>query len=379
MFDILEIKEQLKNIIGFKSGEDYLLNDDLTTTTSSLVINEYHPLLRLSVLDAVRPENMELDEFLTSVRDQAVARLINDVFTQKQMGESVKENLINTPLFESTASISNLETPKGRFVGIVLKLNKTMNLKSILKKVSLQLLEAQPLTIHLKHSSQFGESLRAQNLSYTKAKSTQWFDLDFVLKYFTEDTDFGGVYYIGYYEDDLIPTNRAIYKEHDLSKAPCGGCTRFNLMYYRKWSSYMTANAIYVNPTSFDELGNFDVKKVEFSTRNFGLNVEVEFRCDLTSFLIENSRPLAYPLMDRLAMDLMRYIEMSPTRNNSVTDEMAKESYIAINGVLGERGDIKVRGLIHDYMDKIKGLSFEYSRLDPVCLPCNRKGIKWNK
>lgn len=380
MFDINTIKEELKNLVGFRAEEGIPLSSDLTPSDSTLFVNDHHPLLRLSTLDAVRPKDMDLNHFLTSVRDAAITKMINDVYTKKQMGETVKENLKSSPLFDSASSIRNLETPRGRFVGFVLRLNRSRNLKTTLKKVSLQLLEAQTLTLHVKHSSQLDASIDTIDLNYTKEKSTQWFDLNWTIKYFDENTDAGGAYYVGYYEDDLTPSNRAIYKEHDLSKRPCGGCSRWNLSYYQTWSSYLGVNAFYVPSQKIDDgTGAFDVKDVEFVSRNFGLNLDVEFRCDITDFLIQNTRAMVYPLLDRIAIDLLRYVEMSPTRNNKVTDEMAKESYVAINGVVSENNFIKARGLQHDYEDKIKGLAFEYSRLDPVCLPCDRKGVRWNR
>jgi hypothetical protein len=379
MYNISTIKDELVDLIGFRSEEGFYLPPTLTPSTSTLFVNDHHPLLRLSTLDAIRPKDLPLDSFLTTVRDAAITKLINDVFTQKQMGEAVKENLKNAPLFDSASSIRNLETPQGRFVGFVIRLNRTRNLQTTLKKISLQLLENQSLPIHLKHSSQTA-SLQTRTLTYTKGKSTQWFDLGWTLKYFDEaNTDAGGVYYVGYYEDDLTQTNRAVYKEHDLSKRPCGGCSRWNLTYYQTWSSYMGVDGIYVQSNKINNDGSFDVRDVNMVSRNFGLNLDVEFKCDITDFLVEHSRPLVYPLLDRIAIDLLRYVEMSPTRNNIVTDEMAKESYVAINGVVSENNFIKARGLMHDYTDKIKGLSFEYSRLDPVCLPCDRKGVRWNR
>jgi hypothetical protein len=379
MFNIEDIKTELVNLVGFRAEEGIPLPSTLTASTSSLFVNDHHPLLRLSTLDAVRPSDLTLEDFLLSMRDNAVVKLINDVFTHKQMGESVKENLITTPIFDSGTSIKNLETPRGRFVGFAIRMSRTYNLATTIKRITLQLLENQELTLHLKHSSQLGQSIETKTVNYTNSKRAQFFDLGWLLKYTTEDTDFGGVYYLGYYEDDLIEGNRAVYKDHNITKRPCGGCSRYNLTYYNKWSPYMSLSNIYVPATKLDGSGGFDIKDIGFVERNFGMNFEVEFRCDITDFILENTRALVYPLLDRLGIDLLRYVEMSPTRNNRITDEMAKESYVAINGVVSENNFVKARGMMHDYMDKIKGLSFEYSRLDPVCLPCDRKGLKWNK
>jgi hypothetical protein len=379
MFNIETINEELKNLIGIKDEGEITLNTDLNTSTSGLYLNNHHPLLRLENIENSRPEQQDLVEYLTDIRDSSISKMLNDVYVKKQLNKAVKETLTeDTPLFDSTAPLRNIETPRGRFVGLMLRPSKTNNLQSIVSQVSLQLVSAQTLPIYLFHSSQ-RDPLDSVDLIYTKPASTQWFVLPeaWILQYKTNETDAGGAYMIGYYEDDLESNNKAIYREHNFAKAPCGSCNRWNASYYRTWSPYTSISAGYFTP---QELETFpSITDLHYSDRNFGLNIKIKFKCDLTAFILEHSRALVYPLLDRMAIDIIRHFEMMPTRNNAVMDKVAKESYIAINGVVSENNYIKSRGLIHDYEDKLKALSFEYSRLDPVCVPCNDRSIKWNK
>lgn len=373
MFNIAELKENLKDLVGFREQEVHSLDDSLTTSTSSIYINDAHPLLSLDVLDSVRPENLTLDEFLEQTRANSIAKTIADVITIKNLAKATKEVLAETQIFDSTASLRNLEAKNSRFVSWIIRPNKANYLNHIIKKAGLQFLEADTIKLYVYHSSNLVTPVRIENLAYTTPTAVQWVDLSAPLVLNYKDIDSGGYYLLGYYEDDLLPTNQAIYKEHYLDRRPCGGCNPYNFGWYSSWSKYFKINTGVV-----EELNTLDVKNIKFiNDRNYGLNFKITSKCDITDFLIENSNMLVYPILYRVSIDLLRYVEMSPTRNNAVSDLMSKESYIAINGQVSENNFIKVKGIIHEYDDKIKSLDFNLSRISPVCLPCSDKGIRW--
>jgi hypothetical protein len=326
----------------------------------------------------VRPENLTLPAFLTNIRDNAIAKTINDVLTKKALDRTNKTVLKETQIFDSTASYRNIESKRGRFVGWVIRPHKFEYLKHQIKKVGLQFLEADQFNLYIFHSSQT-QPLQIIPINYTTPRSVQWVDLseELILSY-TDQDESGGYYYLGYYEDDLSETNNAIFKEHYLDRKPCGGCSPYNYGWYNLWSSYFKIQTAFIDASKINGTDNFEVRDLQFqNNRNYGLNFKITSYCDITDFLLEHRELLTYALLDRLAIDLLKYVELS-TRNNVTTDTMAKESYIAINGNVSENGMIKVRGLIHDYTDKIGALNFNTSRLEPVCLPCSTRGIKWN-
>lgn len=380
MFNITIIKQQLANLVGFRSETGYSLPSTLTATSTSLVVNDHHPLLSLTVLDNVRPENMTLADFLTNIRDAAISKTINDLVTKKALDKTNKTILSELQIFDSTASYKNLESKTGRFVGWVIRPYKFEYLKHKIAKVGLQLLEADTFNLYVYHSSKTAP-IQTIPINYTTPRSVQWIDLQtpLLLSYTEQDTS-GGYYYIGYYEDDLAPSNNAIYKEHYLDRRPCGGCSPYNYSWYTQWSSYFKIQTAYVNSDKLNnDLSNFEVRDLQFqNNRNYGLNFKMTSYCDITDFIVEYKDLITYALLDRLAIDLLRYIEMSPTRNNVVSDIMSKESYIAINGNVSENGVIKVKGLMQEYDQKLAALNFNTSRLEPVCLPCSTRGIKWN-
>jgi hypothetical protein len=189
---------------------------------------------------------------------------------------------------------------------------------------------------------------------------------------------------IGYYEADLLTssssTNRAIYKEHNLSLKACGTCNIFNTKAYNIWSKYMNIDTIYVNSGDLDGTNLPSNEKINRqSNKNYGLNFKISTACDLTNFLVTNKSLLLPTLQIRYSIDLLRYVDMNPLRKNTVTDSVKNEAFTAINGVVSENNYVKVRGLIHEYKDYLDGLNFDTSVLDPVCLANVRKGITWNK
>ena len=364
-------------LVGFNDAESFTLSASLTG--GNLKMNNYHPLLQLSTLDSARPEQLTLSAFLEGVRKSAVTSVLNDLITKKLMSRSLKTKLSDTQVFDSTARFSNLVSKNGRFVGWVFRPNKSEHTFHKISKIAIQTTQAQAnIPIYVFHSSQ-KEPLQTVTID-SLATSVSWTTLDqpIILNYL--DQDAGGFYYIGYFEDDLNEGNRAIYKDHDLSVMPCSSCNQFNKIAYRDWSKYVSISTGYVNGNNLDGTDMVSVDKVEIeNTTNYGLNFRIETYCDITNLLIVNKGQVAPILQVRYAIELLRYIEMSGTRKNGITDALKDASFVAINGQKSENNFIKVRGMIHDYEDYLNGLNFDLSLLDPVCLPDSRFGIKWNR
>lgn len=368
--------DSAESLVGFSALDGFSLPTSLTSTT--LKMNSYHPLLQLDVIDNVRPESQNLSDFLVSVRRSSISTLLNDIFTKKLAHQSLKTKLAETNVFDSTARFSNLINKRGRFLGWVFRPSKSNNLHHKITKIGIQLLQNETaLPIYVYHSSQ-KDPLQTVSLTTTGAPSVFWQTLETPITMNYQDYDYGGFYFIGYYEDDLTEANRAIYKDYDLSVEPCNSCNPFNIRAYRDWSKYVSIATAYVDSTKLDGTDMVSVEDVEIENENnWGLNFRIESYCDLTSWLVDNIGLIAPALQVRYAIDLLRYLEMSGLRKNSVTDSMKEEAFVAINGQKSENNYVKVRGLIHDYEDYIKGLNFDLSRLDPVCLPNSYRSIKF--
>lgn len=381
VYNVSDLELELTDLVGFENSEGYTLPDTLTGKTFKM--NSYHPLLQLSILDNVRPEGLTLQEFLFNVRSVAITNVLNDLVTKKLAGKGIKSKLADTIVFDSTARFTNLISNNNKFVGWSFRPVRSGNVVTKITRIALQLLEpVTDLPIYIFHSSQ-REAIGSRVVSTTKATSLEWVALTnpIILSY--SDQDAGGYYFIGYYQQDLIncssQDNRAIYKEHDLSVAPCGSCNKWNGTYYKEWSKFLKIDTGtfdgYIFPAQFPSH-----EKINFGeNKNYGLNFSIETSCDITDFIISNKSLFAPTLQIRYAMELLRYIDMSPLRKNAVTDTQKNEAFMAIHGSISENNHIKVRGLSHDYRDYMEGLNLDTSYLDPICLASTAKGISWNK
>ena len=380
VYNVSQIETALSSLVGFESLEGYTLSSPLTSATFKM--NSYHPLLQLSILDNVRPDGLDLDQFLIGVRKTAITATLNDLVTKKLAGKGIKSKLSDTVVFDSTARFTNLISNNGKFVGWSFRPVRSGNVVTKINKIALQLLEeVVDLPIYVFHSSQL-QQVTSRTVSTASATSVNWITLEepIILKY--SDHDVGGYYFIGYYQDDLISssseTNRAIYKEHDLSVAPCGSCSKWNGTYYKEWSKFLKIDTGTFDPEVPEQMVSHE--KINFGeNKNYGLNFAIETTCDITDFIINNKSLFAPTLQVRYAMELLRYLDMSPIRKNVVTDTMKNEAFTAIHGSISENNHIKVRGLSHEYKDYMEGLNLDTSYLDPICLASTTRGISWNK
>jgi hypothetical protein len=374
VYDITTVVASAEPLVGFESNDGFSLPTELTDTT--LKLNHYHPFLSLDILDNVRPESQPLEDWLIGVRKSSITSLLNDVISKKLSTSTIKSVLSDTRVFDSTARFSNLVPKDDRLVGWILRPSKARYLNHKIKKVGIQLQQAQNnLPLHIFHSSQ-QEPIDTQLIDITTPLSVNWVDLETPITLNYEDYDAGGFYFIGYYESDLATNNRAIYKDYDLSVAPCGTCNGFNVKAYKSWSKYLSISTGYYRDQDINGTDLPSVEDIQVDNdMNYGLNFHIESYCEITKFLTDNISILAPSLQVRYAIDLLRYIEMSGLRKNSITDSMKEESFVAINGQKSENNFIKVKGLIHTYEDYIKGLNFDMSLMDAVCLPSSRTGI----
>ena len=379
-YNTSEIETALASLVGFESLEGYTLSSPLTNTTFKM--NNYLPLLQLSILDNVKPEGTTLDAFLQNVRKSAITSTLNDLVTKKLVGKGIKTKLADTIVFDSTARFTNLISNNGKFVGWSFRPVRSGNVVTKITKIALQLLEpVTDLPIYVFHSSQL-EPVTTRSVTTTKSSSVEWVTLEEPISLSYNEYDRGGYFFIGYYQDDLITSssssNRAVYKDHDLSVSPCNSCNKWNGQYYKSWSNFLKIDTGTFDPEEPEQLVSHE--KITFgNNKNYGLNFNIETTCDITDFIVSNKSLFAPTLQVRYAMELLRYIDMSPLRKNAVTDTQKNEAFMLIHGSITENNYVKVRGLAHDYKEYLDGLNLDTSMIDPICLASTTRGISWNK
>ncbi len=435
MYNISEIQDCLFAQVGYRSSNDPcapVISDSLKTSASGVYINDRQPLITLDNLRAISPNyndynypeydagitynTDEIVKITTSVTGSdnlfykslvdgntgndpitsptewevvsffsdwleqktksSIAKLVRNVFTQKALLGKTKTLLENVKFYDGAGRMADRELKRGRFVGIQFDVHRYNFISPIIPRIGVQFTELQTdLNIYLYHSSQ-DEPLATFNINatnHTKAVSMQWIDLNWRLKYFDVNTDAGGSYYLGYYEDDL--TGQAIYKSVDYSKGcnTCRSSKSFNL-----WNKYFTVKSIEVNSSDIElDKSIWDVSKNRYGQiTNWGLNFEVSSECDVSDFICDRATDFIEPIITQVTYDLLQEMALS-VRNSGLEGEVKGLSTGALQGIdQGNRSYIM--GIQEELNEQIESMSFDLSDLNSPCLPCNNKhGIKW--
>jgi hypothetical protein len=319
---------------------------------------------------ATDPINWEekdyFSEYLEDFTKQVCNRLTNDIINQKLMSQKTKGLLADSNLYADTARKRKTVTKMGRFVFYEIRFNQAYNNVTIpLKRLGLFFNQVQTdLPIYLYHSSK-ADPIATQNVTTTKANDFFWVDLNFTetLSAVNKDTNIGGAYYLGYYEDDV--TGEALNSEYNFhSTAPCRSCPgqAANFGHWNKYRGYITVipgavDASYLNiDKSIWEVGK---ENYQYS-QSWGLNLKFTVECDLTGIIVDNKNILANALMAGMKLKVAE--EHVYTGNTSEQQTRNKTNALYALG-----NDTQT--VYQDYMNEVKSVNFDLSDLDTPCAP----------
>lgn len=415
MIRIKDIQPAFAGLVGFRESidtQDGYLTDDLKTASGGLYVDGMHPLLTLRNIEAVMEASVHstidyinltestyakgafirdsdgflykslqdnnlnhaltqsdwwektslLSEFLRRKYADAVAYVVNALLTSKKEKESFKSLLIEKQLFYGEGQ--TVETKQGRFVGFQIK-GKYEDVLMVLQKVGVQLSVNQSLTLYLYHSSS-AAAIGTQTVTYTNTKRFQYFDFKVENEnpklVFSPDS----YYTLGYYEDDL--TGTAYSAMWDFIGEGCGGCGHPNAVNRSFWVPYVAVRPIAVTTGLLEEdrLQTWMEYETEFCNfTNFGLNLVFGLHCDITDLVIRQKQNFAVAIAETLKVNLLQEI-MFTLRNNSVSGDASNLAFTELSSESNKYGNP------HKQLAKvINALSFDFSGLSGVCLPCN--------
>lgn len=423
MFDNATVLACLKPLLGWTDSQDpctdalFELSDDVKSSESGLYYNDVHPLLTIENLGYIAPNfqqyiantqdydsivsydtgdrvefNGELYESLIDANlgndpdvspaewekvllfsdwlergdDASILKLVNYLINKKKIRKDTKSLLDDLKLFDGNGRLSDLITKQGRFVGLQVELKRHEGLQYLLRRIGFQANALQTdLPIYIYHSSQL-EPVYTFNISTTKATSFEWVNLEaenIDLKYFDESYDAGGVWYIGYYEDDL--NGQAIRKNYNFSNAPCTKCNRYN---YRAWNLYnrfLSITPMQVTSNNLNGTDMFDIARVQHvQTNNFGLNLSFSTECDVSTIFCDNKERFVDAIGKQRAVDLLKEMVHS-TRDNNLKEDVKAMAFSALNG------EDNIQSMESQIEEAIDAIDFDFSDLNTPCLPCN--------
>lgn len=292
MFDTKVLIPELRKQIGWRDHYDVLevpaLSAPLKISLTGEYFQDYHPVCDLKIVNAIKPDNQTMENYLDTKTNAAILQMCNEIILRKRRAEVTKGIISDTELIDEVASPSDTITSEGRFVGIAFKVLNTIGLKAQIKRFSLNLTTNQTLTVYLYHSSQ-KEALDTFSVVTENVPKIAWFSDKIINLEARNSAISGGIYYLGYYEEDL--TGQALnVKEYDFEHWNCTSC---NQRSDRKLSMGQIVENVEAMPfycSDFTKLELPDPENIIIDYKyTWGLNVSMNLICDYTQFLIDNA------------------------------------------------------------------------------------------
>lgn len=312
-------------------------------------------------------------DWLQGIFNQAPVNMISEVIKQFKLQEMGKVILERQQLFMSSGNRHTQIVPSGNLVGFEMLIDSGEGLLVQIDKFGTQFTEQQTLPIYIWHTGT-NNFVYNFNLILGSGSSFNWVAVTTAIMQLNTTLNSVGTFLICYFEDDLNPGNQAISKEWDSASAPCGGCTGEDLLAYNRWSQY-TAFRNVKFPSSAIDYVNFTLpdmtKAVYGSKTNWGLNLSLTIRCDLTNYITYNPNLYADTLAMQLALEFLKIIAQS----SRIEPSLAQIK----NQARAELNLLEKSTFINSYKDSIASLRVDLSGFSKACQPCNdrvKKG-KW--
>jgi hypothetical protein len=373
MYNQAKITECFRDLIGFEqsSSTDYLtLSDDIVISNSGLTVQLLHPLLNIENLyNCAQLLEKDFSKYLYDKRDAAIIKLINNIYTAKQLNENSRELLTEVKMYEGAGNFSELIVKNSRFVGFRLE-NIQKDLALLVRSIGLQFDTLNPdFKLYVYHSSK-SDPVAIIEIKHNKAVSFTWFALSEINKQILSASE-GSAYLVGYYEDDL--QGQAIKREQYFMRKPgCSSCEHLNLALYKKWSQYFSIRPFYVG---YEDLKSDKTKWEEDAElyvdgTNWGLNLAISVICDVSDLFCRNREIFIDALGKQIAVEFLNDILFS-TRDNQNKQKI-------FQAVLYALGDNNNPGAKVELEKAIKAVNFTTSDLNTICLPCQDDAYRIN-
>jgi len=364
MYQTKKIQTCLFGLMGFNNSE---LTAELQQTETGEYFNRVHPLITYSNIVAIAPQKIDISVWLKEVVIAAGTRVVSELFERKKLQDNAKTILEDLYLFDGGGNINDLEIKQDRFVGWEINFKNSRDLAAIIQQVGTQFTQENPdFNLYLYHSSK-NEPLQTIPLNLQQRGGIEWSEISAIMDGLNK-----GVYYLGYYEKDLI--GQAVKRRDDLTRAPCSTCNYYNISAYKKWSSYIDIRPFFISSKNLSsDLTKWNATPNYVNNTNFGLNIQLSVECDLTAFICRYRKILAKTIGLQVAVDLLNEMAFSQ-RENGLAQDIKNEAFVELNN----KNNFQP-GLITRLDKSLKALVFDVSDFNSVCLACApENGIEWD-
>jgi len=430
MYRVSDLKSGYSGLIGWRQNQKtstLQIANSLTASSSGLYFQDFHPLLNIEILEQYAPEFEEgtytaydsgtayavgdkasyssvnyrcikagtgnqpdtsaeywevytpFSEWLQEQTEASIAKMLQNLWTQKIADRTAKNILEHKALFDRPGRLADTIDNGNYLVGFEITPLRSDSVTLKIDKIGAQFEGVEDLTLYLFHSSQLAP-VQTIILNRAKDKSLEWFtpSEEIYLPYLSEDTDAGGTWYLCYDQRALGETVKAIKKDRDWSKRPCGSCNSSEMIAQKTWSRYLEIYP-FKNGNDFDsgdpELFDISDNLYDLQT-NYGLNLQITLECDATDTLIEQRRSFQNLLGLQVAADLLRYMAYNPSNNiNRKTHNTSVQQILY--ELDGDSQGHKKSGLNYELGKAMEAASVDLNGMSRVCYSCNRKGVKY--
>ena len=364
MHNASEIKSELLSLIAWRQNPDSTGTQisGLLTTSSGLYFNDVHPLLTFDNIESIAPQfsGFNLTSWLQQKTEAGIIAAVEDWIQAKFEVRTAKSLLESERLFDVASRTDQKDVNDSKTVGLEIIPPRVRGVTAKIERIGLQFDTAQVITVYL-YRIGTAANIAAANVIYSTAGDVQWETVNW-------EIDGHGAYYLVYNQSAI--SGQSINGIYDYS-------ARFeSRLQIDSRLAYYYPVGRYLQVTPFSNPGALNPQDNSYTlATNYGLNIEFHAQCDYTDFIIRHKDILKGLIQKRVAIDLLREIAYNP--NSRVN---RNESNANITNILYEiDGDSQGRpgGLRHRYDMELKATTMDQNAIDPICLPCRRRAVKY--
>lgn len=416
MYRIADILSSFSSLVGWSD------TDNLATSESGLYFQEAHPLLTLRAMRGIMPKDLIekyptfeegttyaegeivqsegsayislvadntaalsdtdswasydlLETYLSSLTERGIKKVITKFVNEKIVGLESKNLVDRRTLFDGAGRKEARTEPTGKLVGFEITPFRSNGILTTINKVGVQMYgNTGSFTLYLFHSSQSDPIASTEVTIESNKGNFVWVDLSWALPYVNDTINAGGSWYVVYDQNDLPDYMESINFGRDWSREPCGTCNKGDLQLYRLMQKYVTLSPFYVAVDDWDGT-LWDIEdNVYCANDNYGLNFMFTIACDITDTIIAEKYQFAHAIQLEVASEALRALSLNPevTVNRVQANAARNDILFALEG--DGQG---IRGLAGELKLAYKALSVDLKGLDPICMGCHNKGIRY--
>ena len=296
--------------------------------------------------------------------------LLENVLQKKKLRFETKSVLAITRLMHDQFARFNKNIKSNRFVGLKFKTYEDEGLVVNLNKAGFAFDSIQTnLPLYLFHSSKLQPVQVLMIPSIDINTSFFWQTIEaLTLSFYNENTNIGGFWYLGYYEEDLV--GQAYVRSTDIENTACLSCNDVEAIYYKQYKSFITFEGFSVAQNDYVKGVLWDENLTTYEKDNFGLNFQISVNCDFTEFLIQNRLLFTQAIGLQVAVRFYDDLQVA-IRNNNISDRLQQIAPHKLHKSMTYDD-----GLYKKLEKAIDEVDFDTSNLYSKCLPCIKNAQK---